>query len=403
MEALVAICAVVVALAAVGAAARIRRRRRRAEIRARVVCRPQRYETPPAARSFAFVDVSKPDPVHPTSMRLQDQPEAWRRRMRAAGRRLSSAGVREITFVHGTFVGTDPFSLLTSLQTLSPRVDATLTERLGRWLKSASDQIARDRGNFHRPYVDLFRAAVALPCSLFVWSSENTHSARLRAAAQLAHHLVQKLDDLEDPDPPRILLVGHSHAGQVFALLLQLVAECQHAPELVRICGRLGEDVDWLLVHLERLRRIDVDVVTFGTPVRYGWPVRERGRLVHFVNHRGPEPLAGTLDGVPTTRDGDYIQQWGIAGSDLPAASTALRATNRELDELLGPGHAPSAWLELLEHRKRVHDGGLTLLVDYGDAAIRGPNFLQTNFGHAVYTRRSTMSFWLRQVARRLY
>jgi len=237
-----------------------------------------------------------------------------------------------------------------------------------------------------------------------VWSSENTHAARLRAAAQLAHHLVEKLDQIESPSSPRLLLVGHSHAGQVFALLLQMLAECHHAPELISAVGELGEDVDWLALHLDRLRREHIDVVTMGTPVRYGWPTPYRSRLLHIVNHRGSEPRAGRLDGVPSTRDGDYIQQWGIAGSDLVATSATERLLNQRLDEILGPGYAPKTWVELLEHRKRVHDGGFTLLVDFKDAATTlSPNCIQTNFGHSVYTRRSMMRFWLSEVVRRFY
>jgi len=389
-------------LLAAGLVAIWRRRRRRA-LKARVECPPQRYDAGPAADSFRFVRFGVADPVHPTSNRLEDQPDAWRKRMRARGERMADAGVGEVTFVHGTFVGTDPFSLIDGLQRLSPRLDAGIRDRLGMWLKGASDQITKDRGNFHRAYTDLFQDATKLPSSLFVWSSENTHAARLRAAVQLAHHVVGKLDALPDPNPTRVLLAGHSHAGQVFALLLQLITECRHASELVRLAGRLGEDEDWLVLHLQRLKRARLDVVTFGTPVRYGWPRAAHGRLLHIVNHRGDEPLGGRLDGVPTTRDGDYIQQWGIAGSDIPATSATLREINRELDQLLGAGHAPGAWLENLEHRKRVHDGGETLLVDYRDGPSKSPNFLQTNFGHAVYTRRSTMAFWVGEVARRFY
>ena len=404
MEILVALVAAASIAAAVAAAVvrSVRRARDRRAVAARVECPPQRYDTRAAVGSYAHATIDVEPRPHPKSDRLEDQPADWRRIMRSLGHRLTDAGIAEVTFVHGTFVGTDPFSLLGSIRELSPRVDASIVDRLGLLLKGASDRLARDRGNFHRGYVDLFGGAVDRPCSLFVWSSENSHTARLRAAVRLAHHLVAKVDALSEPNAPRLLLVGHSHAGQVFALLLQLLTDCRHAPDLVRIAGQLGEDVDWLLLHLDRLRKLQIDVVTFGTPVRYGWPARSREQLLHIVNHRGDEPTAGRLDGVPTTRDGDYIQQWGIAGSDLPATTAALRALNGQLDEQLGPGHAPRTWIELLERRKRVHDGGFTLLVDYRDASARGPNCFQTNFGHAVYTRRSNMAFWVREVVRRL-
>jgi hypothetical protein len=371
--------------------------------RARRSCPPQRYDTAAAAGSYAITAVDVVASVHPTSALFADQPGSWRAAMTTLGDRLASARVDEVTFVHGTFVGTDPFSMLSALRGLNRSLDPAVTDRVGRLLKHGSDWLTRDHGNFEAPYVDLFREAVGRPASLLLWSSENSHAARLQAAARLAHHLVDRLDHGATGAPRRVLLVGHSHAGQVFALLLQMIHACEHAPELLRIAGELGEDRDWLSLHIERLRRVSVDVVTFGSPPRYGWPSEARDRILHIVNHRGASPLAGRLDGVLSTRDGDYVQQWGIAGSDIPASSARVRGLNRELDAILGPGHAPSTWLEQLEHRKRVHEGGFTLLVDYGDAATRGVNCLHTNFGHAIYTKRRMMHFWVREVVRRFY
>ena len=249
--------------------------------------------------------------------------------------------------------------------------------------------------------MELFGAATRLPCSLFVWSSENTHTARLSAAVRLVGHLAERFEGHRASEGGRrALLVGHSHAGQVFALALQLVHAVEHAPLLLDVAERLGEDRDWLSLHLERLRELELEVVTMGTPVRYGWPRESQARLLHIVNHRGAEPVGGRLDGVRSTRDGDYVQQWGVAGSDLPAPSPQLRQLNGILDEALGPGCAPRIWLDNLRHRRRVHHGGHTLLVDYRDDDPRGrPNFLATNFGHSVYTRRRSMEFLTAAIA----
>ncbi|MEL6184730.1 MAG: hypothetical protein AAFU79_08915 [Myxococcota bacterium] len=357
---------------------------------------------PPAPNLYERLAFTRHDALA-WSPRLADQPLPWRREMVRLGRVLDEEGVAEICFVHGTFVGSDPFALFASLRRRSQRLDRRLARPLQRLWARATHTLTGEFGNFSPGYVRLFSGATALPCSRFSWSSENTHAGRLAAAAQLAHHLVKRLDEQEIPEPSKVVLVGHSHAGQVFALLLQMVEACDHGPELVRLAGELGEDPDWLAMHLERLRHHDLRIVTLGTPPRYGWPASARGRLLHIVNHRGEEPLAGRMDGVLTTRDGDYIQQWGIVGSDLPAASRERRQLNRELDGLLGNGHAPKEWRRALEHRKRVHDVGRTLLVDYGDGSAGRPNFVLTNFGHAIYTRRSTMRFWLSVAARRLF
>jgi hypothetical protein len=390
-----AIAAALVALALV--VGWMLRRQRGRPVRA-PVCLPQQYDRGDDLTNYAFMRHHDHDPRGLAT--VEAHPESWQREMRGLGDALRHAAVADVAFVHGTFVGTDPFSVVDAL---SPRLDHSVSERFRRLWKSAANQLSRDRGNFQPGYVQLFERATGVPSSLFVWSSENTHAARLRAACQLAQHLLARLDARSPSASARLLLVGHSHAGQIFALLLQLLSRCAHAPELVRAADDLGEDVDWLTLHLRRLARHPIDVVTLGTPVRYGWPTATDGRLLHIINHRGPEPRAGRIDGVFTTRDGDYIQQWGVAGSDLPAATPRLQAINRRLDDVLGSGHAPSQWLKNLEHRRRIHDHGVNLLVDYGDASLRSPNCLATNFGHAVYTRRSTLRFWLRETVRRFY
>lgn len=380
-----------------------RRRRRSLFPRRRVVCLPQRYDAEPVEGSHSVRSFRVHDEVAPRSTRLQDQPERWRREMAGLGEAARHAGVIYAVFVHGTFVGTDPFSLLSSIQRLYPRMDNGVVSRVGVLWRTATSQLNRDRGNFQPGYVKLFAESTSVPASLFVWSSENTHGARLNAAAQLAYHISARLDELKGGERGRVLLVGHSHAGQIFALLLQMLTECSHAPTLLRLAGELGEDIDWLKMHLHQLQRREVDVVTLGTPARYGWPAPSHERILHIVNHRGPEPMGGRLDGVLTTRDGDYIQQWGVAGSDLPSTSASLKRINTELDEVLGLGHDPRKWLQNLEHRKRVHEGGHTMLVDYGDQSTSGPNCIATNFGHSIYTRRRTMRFWMRVAAQRLY
>ena len=367
-------------------------------------CPAQPYaEVPPPHTSRRIVFQSSLD-MHNVSCRFEDQPPRWRRAMRTHGRVLQEAGVAEVTFVHGTFLGTDPFYLVRALKKMSPRWQFHIERNLGSALKRASDALARDSGNFDRRWIRLFETSTRIPSSLYVWSSDNTHIARLSAACRLAQHLVTRLEALPRESPPRALLVGHSHAGQVFALLLQLLYAVPHAKLLHRTLRRLGEDSDWLAFNLDLLRKWKLDVVTLGTPVRYGWPKPAHPRLLHIVNHRGATNIAGSMDGFTTTRDGDYIQQWGIAGSDLPAPTARLRDFNTELDEVLGCGYGPRVWIENLRHRRRVHHGGQTLLVDYLDNSKTGKaNFVSTHFGHAIYTRRHTMEFLIRTTIRQLY
>lgn len=398
------------ALLALGWWLRYRRLRRSAE-RLRLVaphglaCPPQRLEDLPATGSWAPATLGDPLPVDARSWAFEDQPMDWRRSMASLGTQLRDHRVAEVTLVHGTFVGTDPVALLQALDRI-PGSGLDLRRRLGPMMKASAEHLLQDASNFPASYAALLQAATGVPTSIFHWSSENGHVARLRAAVRLARYLAARTETR--PPHARTLLVGHSHAGQIFALLLQLRDEVAHAPQLVAIAREIGEDGDALMEALAVLRRRRVDVVTMGTPVRYGWTEAAGPQLLHLVNHRGEGPtvpdLPRGLQRMLTTADGDYIQLLGIAGSDLPSADPGTRALEDLLDEPLGPGWAPRAWLEGVRHGRRVPEGGFTWLVDYGDASESGrANLIQTGLGHAIYTRRTTMAFWLERAAERFY
>ncbi len=402
--------AVASALGALGWFLRFRRLRARAE-RLRVLapdgpaCPPQRLEDLPDTGSWAHTTLGTPLPVDLGSWALEDQPVEWRRAMASLGTRLRDQRIAQITLVHGTFVGTDPVALLQALDRI-PGSGLDLGRRLGPIMQGTTERLLQDASNFPAAYATLLQGATGIPASIFHWSSENGHVARLRAAVRLARYLAARLE--ARPARARTLLVGHSHAGQIFALLLQLRDEVAHAPQLVAIAREIGEDGAALMQALAVLRRRGLDIVTLGTPVRYGWPEAAWPRLLHLVNHRGAGPtvpdLPRGLQRMLTTEDGDYIQLLGIAGSDLPSADPGTRALEDLLDEPLGPGWAPRAWLEGVRHGRRVPDGGFTWLVDYGDAAVNGrPNLLHTGLGHAIYTRRTTMAYWLERAAERFY
>lgn len=366
-------------------------------------CPPQLLNHTPSSYSFEAFDPQ-------TALRLwqtkSSKPDAsfWHTTMAEHGRALQAAQVAEVTFVHGTFVGNDPFSMLKTIQSLSPSWHQTVEGPLGIAMKRAGDFVARDAGNFDRMWINQFEQSTGLPSSMFVWSSENTHAARLSAAVRLAEHLSHQVTMRPIPGESRILLVGHSHAGQVFALLLQLLYAVHHSDLLLKAASVAGEDISRLGQHLKHLQSISLDIVTLGTPVRYGWPKPAWPRILHIINHRGEHPTAGDLDGIITTRDGDYLQQLGIAGSDLPAPTAELRAINSELDQVLGPGCQPQKWAENLTYKKRIHLGGHTLLVNYRDQSSLGlPNFIATNFGHAIYTRRYSMEFMIALIHQYLY
>ena len=106
--------------------------------------------------------------------------------------------------------------------------DITCVEASGDALSEAreklGDRVMGETGSFRDDYLDDFRALLKtdeIPVERFDWSSGNDHFARAEAAVRLFN----RLTDLPiDPSSDRLLLWGHSHASNVFALLTNLVA-----------------------------------------------------------------------------------------------------------------------------------------------------------------------------------
>ena len=148
--------------------------------------------------------------------------------------------------------------------------------------------------------------------------------------------LFNRLADLSiDLATERLLLWGHSHAGNVFALLTNLLANDREAVnDFFAAAGRVGEErADWKQA-AERLAAAPsphplaktLCLVTFGTPVRYGWDRDGYARLLHIVQHRlvngraewlAKPALPQSLDDVLQAKYGDWVQSFGVAGTDL--------------------------------------------------------------------------------------
>ncbi len=149
--------------------------------------------------------------------------------------------------------------------------------------------------------------------------------------------------------------------------------------------------------------------MTFGTPVRYGWDSSGYSRLLHFIYHRPVDglpnyraPFPPKLERVLTAADGDYVQQFGIAGTNLVPSPFTWRSwlADSRLNELLQPGLRRTDLVERLQAGVRVPAEGSTLLVDYGPPA---GNIGRHVAGHAVYTRLEWLLFHAEEVARRFY
>jgi len=359
-----------------------------------------------------------PDPTPPVGT------EAYRQRMQRVGRALRAANVAAIYLVHGTFAGNDAFGLIRHVERIVPAAGDTL-RRFG---KQMFDALAGDTGNYTRHYARQLQEGISaegeppIDVRLFHWSSENHHVARADGAVRLIDSLVS----MDHAKGRRVLLWGHSHAGNVFSLVTNLLAgEREDRERFFTAAGRYGcprrpwasparvsvwQRMKSLLAHQGNpLEGVKLDFVTFGTPIRYGWDTGGYAKLLHFVNHRPVEGLPPYRAPFPLTKDdvllathGDCIQQLAVAGTNLPPGVLSWRAFRAEKNfgKLLQAGLRTRDLLKRLQAGARVPHEGTTLLVNYGSSqGLVGQHLA----GHAVYTREEHLLFHAEQIAKRLY
>ena len=339
-----------------------------------------------------------------------------------AARQIRRADVSGILLIHGTFVGTDALGLFRKL--------AHFWQPAGEWLKQSSKQlshvIAQDAGNYSPQYAEFLEHTVNqdegphIPVHLFSWSGENHHLGRADGAIQL----LQQLTQWQHLRPGRILCWGHSHGGNLLALLTNLLGS--HRRVRRRFFRTVSRFYRWpgdrtvtnnTWRGMRKLLDQDepvfpnhtFDMVTFGTPIRYGWDTGVAKRLLHFVHHRrsagrrpdqAPYPI--TAGDFLQGKHGDCVHQLAIAGTNWAPTVLSWRArrADRRLHRLLQKGVPSRDLLTHLEQGGRVAEDGHTLLVDYGDPASQQTQHLA---GHSIYPRREWLAFHLNEVASRFY
>lgn len=322
--------------------------------------------------------------------------------------------------VHGTFVGTDALGIAAEILRVVPGLQQPLTQVA----KLLVGRLFGDVGNYTPHHVELLNRGLdlppgTLPVRIFSWSSRNDHIGRADGAVRL----IDEISRLQLDATRRLLLWGHSHAGNVFALVTNLLAADR--PTLVEFFRAARPYYRWPTGCIdipvwERVRRLllrrpvaawcpQLDLVTFGTPIRYGWDSGGYARLLNVINHHPAAGLPEYLAPFPPTPehlleayDGDYVQQFGIAGTNIPPGILAWRTwrADRRLGKLLEANVSPRAPLDRLQVGARVPDEGMTLLVDYGKPDVALP---QHHAGHAVYTRPEWLLFHAEQTVEAFY
>jgi hypothetical protein len=353
----------------------------------------------PSTTRTAFEAVA---PRGTRSTDLASHTPKWRAEMAAVGERFVSAGVDAVVFVHGTFAGSDPLSAYGVVERSLPLIGRDLARSLRKKTRGYVERVLGDVGHFGEPYVRLFEGALRphgarIPCTAFGWSSENHHVGRLEGALglvrTLATHAELAVDGPANATSSRLLVLGHSHAGQLFALVTQLLARSIATEAVLDIARARSLDVAALEADLETLDGHAIDFVTFGSPARYAWASVDRVRALHVIG----VPAEGARAGL----SGDLIRRFGGEGSDFPALTAEDRRLNADLAPSLGAGFAPAKLAVAMKSAAALPVHGDVVLVDYAEKGLAG--VLSTGLGHGTYTRLDAMLFHARLVADRLY
>ena len=252
-------------------------------------------------------------------------------------RQLRTAGVTEIKLIHGTFTGNDVTGLMRMLSGIAPWFSSGVMELSKRWL----DQLVGEVGNFTDAYADLLADLVnadeqtQIRIRRFHWSGENHHFGRALGAVSLLDQLL----DEQWSGTERLLLLAHSHGGNLVAMMSLLLGGSQSSREafvsaIDNHSKHFAENEqlpDWekvranLLDDQRLLKLPQLDVVTFGTPLRYRWDTKVCKKLMHVVHHcalNADNPakaeMPRSMSDVFNAAAGDYVQHIGISGTDFP-------------------------------------------------------------------------------------
>ena len=309
-------------------------------------------------------------------------------------KRLKKHQVALIVLVHGTFAGNDAFGLFDLIEP----IHQDLTKTLKQHGKTLLNKLAKDVGNYTPKYAAELNTLTNIPCELFIWSSGNYHLARLRGTLELANNLTKHIVE-KHLQGQHILLMGHSHAGQLFALLTRFLSDADDVYHIMATDSQLNAAKQHLLKQLDILNSVQLDIVTFGTPIRYAWSTPENTRLLAIVNHRSDS----TPSGILSIRDGDYVQHWGITGTDsFPPNNLSL---NDAFDEVLDKGRDLTRILSQ-PCTRQINSAGDNLFIDYQDHntdSLDLTHCIKHLFGHGVYTRHDKLQFNLNTIIQHWY
>ncbi len=420
----------------------------------------------PYANNFQHSEYSRTEPKDRLSYRDFDPgaplgSPAWSEAMAAHGDMLGQARVKLVVFLHGVPLGTDLFGAqrldevgglkrgysrgISGLDALLALLRDETNGLAGPpgwpsppWkndgpVRLALDETVKDAANFSEAYVEAYRKGInrrlgpPIRCERYLWSCEHHHLGRALAACLFLDQLRRWTESLSLASGDRILVHAHGQAGLLLALISNLLAPAPLSgrPRLFQILKGYAEQTEPSPLAGDHLHRLEadlqqpdfllgatLDVVTLGTPVRYGWDPDGVGKLLHVVNQRvlrldgkrwlGKMELPQVTMEMPLAWGGDYVQQLAVAGSDARPPTPEAQAANKALWELLEPWDGFERWLECARRSVRCQNDGLCILVDYKDST--GSTTARDHYyGHAAYTRLNAMLFTLEAIVGAFY
>ncbi|MEK6626481.1 MAG: hypothetical protein AABY86_16050, partial [Bdellovibrionota bacterium] len=310
-----------------------------------------------------------PLPARLNASSYKSGPKSWKKSMEIAGQTLQAQGVAHIILLHGTFAGDDPLDIFSNtfdekswqikwLQAIHP------LRHLQSMYRKVKVKIIGNVGNFTPEYCNTLEQGLRGPRELgdqiqiqvhrFHWPSGNHHLARLRGLI----YLIDLILDLSLQKQERILLIGHSHAGQLFTALSQMTQRPNHfAKVLGNELGLIDNPVAFQ-AKLEQLMSLDLDLATWGSAPRYKWHLPSHWRLVHLLNFRKLPPRFPNPWKLLTAGYGDSIYLLAGPGSDTWAPFGRDRKLNRVLDSVFGVGISLRHWWFSIRTGIKLHNEG---------------------------------------------
>ena len=352
-------------------------------------------------------------------------------------------GIHHVELIHGTFAGSDPFGWIEFLTHMADESGGLIGESLRPMIEKLTTPtivvsekltggVANYSDEFAEKLIELTGGQLSACRLTPTWSSQNHHLARTELALKLLLRLEELYADGLALPHERVMFWAHSHAGNGLALLSNLLANDRES--VATFFDHLGDSLGELATKCRTiLESIDgphpaaqaLILVTFGTPVRYGWDPAGYCELLHVLHHKALddeaptatipairlgcpgntfqenlEPLKNGWKDVLMARRGDWLQLFAIAGTDLQP--TLNREVNRQLGAFLEADleePTPQSFKDRIpvacrrwKTATRMHADGRNLMVKFdGFHMTRFGDARQALVGHGIYT----VTHWL--------